>query len=107
MTVIEGSREGRKEGEGREGWTVLVYLHVAAEIKWHQRAHNDGDGSVVEEVEEGDLSEGATEDEEVGVEVLEVLWEGGRERGREGGRKGGSSNISNKRKRKESMSQNR
>jgi len=65
----------------------MIYLHVPAEIKGHERANNNGDRSVVEEMQEGDLSKGAAEDEEVGVEVLKVLWRRGREGRREGGRK--------------------
>jgi len=80
VEAVEGGREG-----GRV--FVMIYLHVPAEIKGHERANNNGDRSVVEEMQEGDLSKGAAEDEEVGVEVLKVLWRRGREGRREGGRK--------------------
>lgn len=60
-------------------------LHVPAKIKGHKRANNDGDGSVMEEVKKGDLTKAAPQDEEIGVEVLEILLKGGRG-GMEGGR---------------------
>ena len=85
MTVLETWWK-RCRKRGREGGRVLIYLHVPAKIKGHERANNDGDRSMMEEMQEGHLPEGAAEDEEVGVEVLEILYggEGGREGGREG-----------------------